>query len=216
MADTIKITAEARDRAGKGAARAARRAGMIPGVIYGDNKPPVLFNVNAQSLLKVLRDPAALTHLYDIEIGSEKHHVLARDIALDPVTDRAIHLDFLRVSDKTTVHADVPVHFENEAASPGIKRGGVLNVVRHDVELICRAEAIPEFVSVDLTGADIGDSLRMSAVKLPEGVRPAVQDRDFVIATVAAPSAVRAEAAEAAAAAVTGEAAPAAAEEPKA
>lgn len=201
MAETIKITAEARDRAGKGAARAARRAGMIPGVIYGDNKPPVLFNVNAQSLLKILRDPGVLTHVYDIEIGSERHHVLARDIALDPVTDQAIHLDFLRVSAKTTVHADVPVHFINEEASPGIKRGGVLNVVRHDVELICGAESIPEFVTVDLTGTEIGDPLRMSAIKLPAGVRPAVQDRDFVIATVAAPSAVRAEAAEAAAAA---------------
>ena len=210
MADTIKITAEARDRAGKGAARAARRAGLIPGVIYGDNKPPVLFNVNAQSLLKILRDPAALTHIYDIEIGKDRHHVLARDIALDPVSDKAIHLDFLRVSDKTTVHAEVPVHFINEEASPGIKRGGVLNIVRHDIELVCRAEAIPEFLSLDLTGAEIGDSLRMSAIKLPEGVRAAVADRDFVIATVAAPSAVRAEAAEAAAAAAVE--APAAAE----
>ncbi|MDR6293577.1 MULTISPECIES: 50S ribosomal protein L25/general stress protein Ctc [Inquilinus] len=214
MAETIKITAEARDRAGKGAARAARRAGMIPGVIYGDNKPPVLFSVNAQSLLKILRDPAALTHIYDIEIGKERHHVLARDIALDPVSDKAIHLDFLRVSDKTRVHADVPVHFINEEASPGLKRGGVLNIVRHDVELVCSAEAIPEFLSLDLSGAEIGDSLRMSAIKLPDGVQVAVKDRDFVIATVAAPSAVRAEAAEAAAAAATGETP--AAEEPAA
>ena len=191
MADTIKITAEARDRAGKGAARAARRAGMIPGVIYGDNKPPVLFNVNAQSLLKVLRDPAALTHLYDIEIGSEKHHVLARDIALDPVSDRAIHLDFLRVSDKTTVHADVPVHFENEGASPGIKRGGVLNVVRHELELVCDAAEIPDQIEISLKGVEVGDTIHISAVTLPKGAASAITDRDFTIATVVAPSALK-------------------------
>ncbi len=197
MAETIAIKAEARDRAGKGAARAVRRAGRIPCVIYGDQKPPVLISLGRQSMLKLLRDPSFLTYLYDIEVNGEQHRCLARDMALDPVTDEVIHIDFLRVSERSTVNAIVPVQFLNTEAAPGIKIGGVLNVVRHEVELICRADSIPDYLTLDLTGAQIGDSLRMSAIPLPEGARPVVQDRDFVIATIAAPSAARAEAAEA-------------------
>ncbi|MEO3434262.1 50S ribosomal protein L25/general stress protein Ctc [Inquilinus sp. CAU 1745] len=197
MADTITITAEARDRAGKGAARAARRAGMIPSVIYGDKQPPVMVSINGHSLLKILKDPAQFTHLYDIKVGKDSHHVLMRDVQLDPVTDIAIHIDFLRVSDTTKIEVEVPVRFVNEDKSPGIKRGGVLNVVRHEVEVTCRASAIPEELVIDLTGAQIGDSLHISNVKLPNGVAPTITDRDFTIATVAAPTVVSAEASEA-------------------
>lgn len=194
MAETIKIKAEARDRAGKGAARAARRAGLIPSVIYGDGKAPVLLAINEQSIRKLLLDPAFLTHLYDIEIDGSSHHCIARDLALDPVSDRAIHIDFQRVSDRSMIHASIPVQFVNAEAAPGIKIGGVLNVVRHEVEIICRADRIPDHLTVDLTGAEIGTSLRVSAIALPDGARPAVGGRDFVIATIAPPTVTRAEA----------------------
>jgi large subunit ribosomal protein L25 len=197
MVETIQIAAETRDRAGKGAARATRRSGKIPGVIYGDGKAPILIAIDRHRMFKLLRDPAFMTHLYDIEIGAERHHCLARDMALDPVTDEAIHLDFLRVSDRSRVHATVPVQFVHAEAAPGIKIGGVLNVVRHDVDVICRADAIPDHLTLDLTAAEIGDSLRMSAMVLPDGVRSALGDRDFVIATIAAPTVMRDEAAEA-------------------
>jgi large subunit ribosomal protein L25 len=199
MAETIIIPAEARDRAGKGAARAARRAGKIPGVIYGDRQPPMTINVERMALTKILKDPAQLTHLYEIKVGKNSHRVLMRDIQLDPVTDQAIHLDFLRVGTGTTIDIEVPVHFVNGDKSPGIKRGGMLNVVRHEVEVTCRADAIPEELVFDLTGLEIGDSVHISAVKLPAGVRPTITDRDFTVATISAPSAVKAEAAEAAA-----------------
>jgi large subunit ribosomal protein L25 len=197
MAEAITIAAEARDRAGKGAARAARRAGMIPGVIYGDKQAPLMINIDHQSMIKILKDPAQLTHLYDIKVGKDSHHVLMRDVQLDPVTDSAIHIDFLRVGATTTIEIEVPVRFVNEEKAPGLKRGGMLNIVRHEIEVTCRADAIPEELVVDLTGLEIGDSLHISAVKLPDGVRPTITDRDFTVATVAAPSAVKAEAAEA-------------------
>jgi large subunit ribosomal protein L25 len=197
MAETIVIEAEARDRAGKGAARAARRAGMIPGVIYGGKEPPLMINIAQRALTKILKDPAQMTHLYEIKVGGSSHRALMRDVQRDPVTDFAIHIDFLRVSGAASIEIEVPVRFVNDDKAPGIKRGGVLNVVRHTIELTCRPDAIPEEVVVDLTGLDIGDSLHISAVKLPEGVRPTITDRDFTVATIAAPSAVRAEASEA-------------------
>lgn len=197
MAETIVIEAEARDRAGKGAARAARRAGMIPGVIYGGKEPPLMINIAQRALTKILKDPAQMTHLYEIKVDGSSHRALMRDVQLDPVTDFAIHIDFLRFSGAGSIEIEVPVRFVNDDKAPGIKRGGVLNVVRHTIELTCRPDAIPEEVVVDLTGLEIGDSLHISAVKLPEGVRPTITDRDFTVATIAAPSAVRAEASEA-------------------
>src|SRR3546814_216012 len=205
MAETIVIEAEARDLAGKGAARAARRASMIPGVIYGGKQPPLMINIARQALFRILKDPAQLTHLYDIKIGKDSHNVLMRDIQLDPVTDAAVHIDFLRVSATTTIEIEVPVAFVNDDKAPGIKRGGVLNVVRHEIAVVCRANDIPEELVVDLTGREIGESIHISAIKLPEGVRPAIADRDFTVATIAAPSAVRAEAAEAREAEAAGE-----------
>ncbi|MEE8271318.1 MAG: 50S ribosomal protein L25/general stress protein Ctc [Alphaproteobacteria bacterium] len=206
MADTIKIAAESRDRAGKGAARAARRAGMIPGVIYGDKKPPVTINIEGLSLSLLLRDPAYATHLYDIKVGDAAHRVLTRDVQYDPVTDAVIHVDFLRVSERTTIAVEVPVQFVNEDESPGLKVGGVLNVVRRTIEVVCRADGIPDSLVVDLSGTELGDSIHISAVKLPPGVRPSITDRDFTVASIAAPSVVKAEAAEEAEAAEAAEA----------
>ncbi|NNG04767.1 MAG: 50S ribosomal protein L25/general stress protein Ctc [Inquilinus sp.] len=199
MADTIVIEADARDRAGKGAARATRRAGMIPGVIYGDKKPPLSISIESLKLGLLFRDPAFASHLYDIKLEGDTHRALARDVQYDPVTDGIVHVDFLRVSARTTITIEVPTEFINEEESPGLRRGGVVNVVRHAVELVCRADSIPEKLVFDLTGLDIGDSIHISAIELPSGVRPAITDRDFTVATIAAPSVVRDEAEEAAA-----------------
>ena len=201
MADTIVIEAEARDRAGKGAARAVRRAGLIPSVIYGDKKPPVPISINSLRLSLLLRDPGYATFLYDIKVGETNHRTLARDVQYDPVTDQVIHVDFLRVSERTTITVEVPVQFINEEESPGLKVGGVLNVVRYTIEVVCRADSIPEKLVCDLTGTELGDSIHISAFELPEGVRPAITDRDFTVATIAAPSIVKSEAEEAAEAA---------------
>ncbi|GAB4179297.1 MAG: 50S ribosomal protein L25/general stress protein Ctc [Thalassobaculales bacterium] len=188
MTEIVTISAETRDRAGKGSARAARRAGKVPGVIYGAKKDPVMINVPFAAFRKELHRPGFFTKLFDVEVSGARHRVLPRDVAFDPVTDEPIHVDFLRVSESTTVHVMVPVQFQNEAASPGLKVGGVLNVVRHEIEMVCRADRIPEHLVVDLTGTKIGDSIHISAVSLPEGSRPAIADRDFTIATIAPPT----------------------------
>ena len=188
MAQTITLAAQPRDRAGKGAARSLRRDGRVPGVIYGGKQPPVMISVELLELNRLLKDPGFMTHIFEVTTGTESHRVLPRDVQLHPVTDEAEHLDFLRVSDDTTVNIEVPVQFINEGASPGLKIGGVLNVVRHAVELVCRADAIPDSLVVDLTGWNVGDTIHISAVTLPEGVRPAITDRDFTVATIAAPS----------------------------
>lgn len=200
MADMIVIEAEARDRAGKGAARAARRAGLIPSVIYGDKKPPVPIAIDALRLRLLMRDPGYATFLYDIKVGDANHRTLARDVQYDPVSDQVIHVDFLRVSERTTITVEVPVQFINEEEAPGLKTGGVLNVVRFTVELVCRADSIPEKLVCDLTGIELGESIHISAFDLPEGVTPAITDRDFTVATIAVPSAVKVEAEDAAAA----------------
>jgi large subunit ribosomal protein L25 len=190
---------------------------MVPGVIYGEKQEPILVNVDSRKLQFMLRDGGFFTHLYDVEVAGGHHRVLARNVQFDPVTDRPLHIDFLRVGVATRITVDVPVHFHNDAQSPGLKRGGVLNVVRHTIEVVCRADGIPARLEVDLTGWDIGDSIHISNVALPEGVRPTITDRDFTVATIAAPSAVRAEATEAAqaaaAAAATAEEEPAEPEE---
>ena len=199
MADIKELTAEPRDRAGKGAARATRRAGQIPCVIYGDKKPPISISVERLALNRLIKDPAFTTSMLDVTLTDAKHRVLPRDVQYHPVTDEVEHIDFLRISDKTTVYINVPVQFLNEEASPGIKRGGVLNVVRYEVELVCRADSIPDHLTVDLTGWNVGESIHISAVTLPAGVRPAISDRDFTIATIAAPTGMAAEAGEEAA-----------------
>jgi large subunit ribosomal protein L25 len=188
MADILTLTAEVRDRAGKGAARAVRRNGLIPAVIYGNKQDPLMITLEPRQLQKELQKPGFFTHLYDLSINGGAHRVLPRDVQVDPVNDRPLHIDFLRVSADSTIHVQVPVQFINHAASPGLKRGGVLNVVRHEVEMICRADSIPDHLTVDLTGLDIGTSIHISMIPIPEGARPAISDRDFTVATVAAPT----------------------------
>ncbi len=198
MTETHTLTAQPRERAGKGAARRDRREGRVPGVIYGDGKDPSLFTIDPGTLDRELNSPGFFTRLFEIQLKGKRGKQLAicRDLQFDPVTDRPIHLDMLRVSAKTEVTVQVPVHFINEEESPGIERGGVLNIVRHEVEMIARADNLPDYLEVDLTGYEINDSIHISQVEVPEGARPTIDDRDFTIATIAAPSAVRAEAAE--------------------
>jgi large subunit ribosomal protein L25 len=198
MSEISILAAESRERAGKGTARAARRAGRIPAVIYGDKKEPLMFTVEERLIKRELKRAGFFTRLYDIELAGKKHRVLARDVHFDPVTDAPLHIDFLRVSKTTSVTVEVPVSFVNEERCPGIEVGGVLNVVRHTVDLDCRADDIPASIEVDLSGFEVGASIHISHVKLPEGATPAIQDRDFTIATISAPSALRSEASEAA------------------
>ncbi len=205
MSETIALPAEPRERAGKGAARAVRRAGRVPAVIYGDRKDPLTISLDPRDVDRELHRPGFFATLFDVEIGGKKHRVLPRDVQLDPVSDRTVHVDFLRVAQDTEVTVNVPVNFMNDEESPGLKRGGVLNIVRHEIEFSCRADAIPQQIEIDLTGLDIGDSVHISMIQLPDGVTPTITDRDFTIATVAAPSAVKAEAAEEQAAAAEGE-----------
>ena len=187
MSETNLIAAEPRERAGKGAARAARRADMVPAVIYGAKKEPALINLPVKALTKALSTEGFFARLYDVELGKVKERVLAREVQFDPVTDRPIHVDFLRVSASSKVEVEVPVHFINEEACPGLKNGGVLNIVRHELELVCRADAIPSSISADLTGLDFGDGIHISNITLPPGVEPAIADRNFTIATIVAP-----------------------------
>jgi large subunit ribosomal protein L25 len=214
MADILTIAAERRDRAGKGAARATRRAERVPGVIYGDSKTPLLISVERRVLERVAHDEGFFSKLATVTVDGETHRVLPREVQLHPVTDRAVHCDFLRVGPTTRITVAVPIHFINETASPGLKRGGVLNIVRHAVEVVCPADSIPESFTFDLTGLDIGDSIHISHVKLPSTVKPTIGDRDFTIASVAAPTVYREETpaagADAAAAPAAGAAAPAA------
>ncbi len=193
MVEVSTIAAERRERAGKGPARAARRAGRVPGVIYGSKKDPAMVTLDPRELDRELNSGVFMATIYDVQIEQAKERVLPRDVQFDPVTDRPIHVDFLRVSATTSVTVQVPVNFLNEEESPGLKRGGLLNVVRHEIEMICRADAIPSAVEVDLTGLDIGDSIHISMISLPDGVAPTITDRDFTVATIAAPTVVQEE-----------------------
>jgi large subunit ribosomal protein L25 len=193
MSDVLSLKAESRDRAGKGASRAVRRSGNVPAVIYGNKEPAVTIHVNENELKKLINTGHFLTSVIELDLGGTAHRTITRDVQLHPVTDRVIHIDFLRVTSETKVKVMVPVQFVNEALSPGLKRGGMLNVVRHEVEIEVDAEHIPDHLTADLAGLDINDSVRISAIKLPEGARPAIRGRDFVVATVASPSGMRSE-----------------------
>ncbi len=193
MSETYELTAEMRDGVGKGAARAVRRQGKIPAVIYGDKKPPMPIALPLKETTLRLHAGGFLTHIATIDVGGEKIRVIPKDYQLDPVRDFVTHVDFLRVAAGTRLTLDVPVHFINHAASPGLKRGGALNVVRHAIELYVPADAIPEAIEVDLSGLDIGDGVHISAVTLPEGVTPTITDRDFTIATIAGSGAAAGE-----------------------
>ena len=187
MSDMTTISASERERVGKGSARAVRRAGLVPAVIYGDKKDPVGITMEAREITKIVHQPGIFGRLLEIDVAGTKSTVLTRDIQFHPVSDVVMHLDFLRVSQSATVAVAVPVEFINEDKCPGIKIGGVLNVVRYEVELNCPATAIPEKITIDLDGVKIGDSIHISAIPLPEGVSPTITDRDFTVATLASP-----------------------------
>ncbi|MHA1523182.1 MAG: 50S ribosomal protein L25/general stress protein Ctc [Alphaproteobacteria bacterium] len=188
MADIRELNATPRVSAGKGAARAVRRAGRVPAVIYGDGKPPVAIALDFHEISRLVGRAGFLTSLLDLSVEGKSTRVIPRDVQLDVVRDFPLHVDFLRLSKGAIITVDVLVTFLNEEECPGIKRGGVLNVVRRTVELSCRADAIPETIEVDLIEAELGDSIHISAITLPEGVQPTITDRDFTVATIAAPA----------------------------
>ena len=187
MSDNV-ITVELRDRVGKGAARAARREGLIPGVVYGDKTPPQPITVDRKQMDKLLQNPGLFNTLFELHAGDKKQQVLPRDVQLDVVRDVPLHVDFLRLSNRTEININVPVVFINEEESEALKQGAVLNIVRHQIEVRCLASAIPASLEVDLTGTQIGDSIHISAITLPAGVAPTITDRDFTIVTLAAPT----------------------------
>jgi large subunit ribosomal protein L25 len=180
----VEIQATARPRAGKGAARAVRREGRIPAVIYGDKQEPETIALDANEMKKLYLAGGFLSTVFQVKVDGKANRVLPRDVQLDPIRDFIIHVDFLRIAQGASVTVEVAVTFINEEASPGLKRGGALNVVRHEVELECPADAIPEELIADLTGLDIGDSVHISSIKLPANVTPTITDRDFTIATI--------------------------------
>ncbi|MCG8493057.1 MAG: 50S ribosomal protein L25/general stress protein Ctc [Sneathiellales bacterium] len=188
MSDNATLIAEPRDRVGKGVSRALRREGRTPAVIYGDNKEPVTISVETKELLKALNTGSFMSTVYTVQVGKTKHNVLPRDLQLHPVKDSPVHVDFLRVSAKSQIAVNVPVNFLNEDKCAGLVRGGVLNVVRHEVEMLVPAGNIPESIEIDLTKFDIGDSVHISDFDLPKGTEPTITDRDFTVATIAAPS----------------------------
>lgn len=192
MSEVLTLSAEARDRAGKGASRALRREGRVPAVIYGNNEEPQAVHVEEKLLNKLLGTGHFFNSVVMVEVNGKAVRTLPKDVAFHPVTDRPLHADFLRVSEHATVTVSVPVRFENEDASPGIKKGGVLNIVSHEIALVVDAAEIPDDVVVDLTGVEVGDSLHIAQVKLPAGAKAAVEG-DITIATVVAPSALKAE-----------------------
>jgi large subunit ribosomal protein L25 len=199
MSDTLTLSAEARDRAGKGASRALRREGRVPAVIYGNNEEPQMVHVEEKLLNKLLGTGHFFNSVVMVEVGGKKIRTLPKDVAFHPVNDRPLHADFLRVSEHATIHVNVPVVFKNEDASPGLKRGGVLNIVRHELEMVCDAAEIPDEIVIDLTGFDVGDSIHISTVTLPKGATSAITDRDYTIATIVAPSALKSSEGEASA-----------------
>jgi large subunit ribosomal protein L25 len=204
MPEVISLSAEPRLRAGKGAARAMRRAGRVPAIVYGDDREPAMISLEPRELGRLLARPGFFNHLVEISVDGTTHRTLPREVQYHPVTDAPLHIDFQRVGAGAQVTVAVPVVFINQEQSPGLRRGGILNIVRHEIEMLCSVDSIPERIVADLTGLDIGDTLHVSAIELPAQARPVIQERDFTIASIAASSAVREEAAAAAASAVTG------------
>lgn len=196
MTDVITIPVQSRDRAGKGAARAVRREGLVPGVIYGDKQAPVLFKMDPRPLMAQLKRAGFYTHQYELEVDGKKHRVMAQDVQFHVVTDQPIHVDFLRINKNTIVTASVSVHFDNQDTCPGLKEGGVLNIVRHDIEVHAKPDDLPESIVVDLSKVALNESVHISSVTLPKGVTPVIADRDFTICTIAAPSGLRSEKSE--------------------
>ena len=193
MSDQLTLPAEARDRAGKGASRALRRDGRVPAVVYGEKKEPLSIHVEEKLLSKMLSTGHFMNSVIMIDYQGKPQRTLPKAVDFHPVTSRPIHVDFLRIGEHTKVHVGVPMRFDNEEASPGLKKGGVLNVVVHELEIVCDAASIPNEIHISLEGLEIGDSIHISQVKLPDGVVPANTDEDFTVATIVAPSAMKAE-----------------------
>ena len=191
MSDQLVLSAETRERGGKGASRELRREGRVPAVVYGGKEEPLMIHVEEKLLMKQLMTGHFMNSVVMIDVGGKQIRTLPKDVAFHPVKDRPIHADFLRISKDSKVQVAVPVVFINEEASPGLKRGGVLNVVRHELELVCDADKMPDDIQIDVTGYDVGDSIHISNVTLPTGVESAITDRDFTIATIVAPSAMK-------------------------
>jgi len=185
--ETIDIKAEARSQVGKGSARAARRAGLVPAVIYGNKETAVSVTLNANQWRQLMHKPGIFSQLININVNNETHFVLPRDIQQHPVSEEAMHVDFLRVTKNATVAVGIAVEFLNEDKCTGLKLGGVLNIVRSQVELNCPAISIPEKLTVDLEGLNVGHTIHISSIELPEGCTPTITDRDFTVATIAAP-----------------------------
>ena len=191
MSDALTLPAEARERAGKGVSRALRREGRVPAVIYGGKEEPVSIHVEAKELVRQLGTGHFMNSIVMIDVGGKSLRTLPKDVAFHPVSARPLHVDFLRLAKDAKVDVAVPVLFVNEPASPGLKKGGVLNIVRHELELVCDAAKIPTEIEIDVTGLEVGDSIHISHVKLPDGSESAITDRDFTIATIVAPSALK-------------------------
>jgi len=193
MSKTYELKAEARDRVGKGSARELRRNGKVPAVIYGDKQPPLAITLSYKDVFYKIHGGGFLTTVATINLDGQKIRVLPKEYQLDPVRDFPMHVDLLRVGRDTLVTVQIPVRFINEEKSPGIKRGGMLNVVRHEIEANVPANAIPDVIEIDLDGTEIGDTIHISSVALPEEVKPTITDRDFTVATIAAPAGLKSE-----------------------
>jgi large subunit ribosomal protein L25 len=198
MSEQLTLPAEARDRAGKGASRALRRDGRVPAVVYGEKMEPLSIHVEEKLLTKMLHTGHFMNSIVMVDVAGKATRTLPKAVDFHPVTSRPIHVDFLRIGEHAQVHVNVPLRFINDEASPGLKRGGVLNAVLHELELICDAAEIPEEIVIDLTGLEIGDTIHLSAVRLPSGSKSAKDDPELTVATIVAPSAMKAEEEEAA------------------
>ena len=191
MSDLLTLSAETRERAGKGASRAMRREGRVPAVVYGNKQEALAIHLEEKALVKAMANGHFMNTVVMIDGVGELVRTLPKDVQFHPVTDRPLHVDFLRISEHTTVHVNVPVVFVDEEKAPGIKRGGVLNIVRHELALICDAAEIPNQIEISLEGLEVGASIHISAVTLPKGSKSEIEDRDFTIATIVAPSALK-------------------------
>ena len=191
MSEALTLSAETRERAGKGASRAIRREGRVPAVIYGNKQEPLGIHIEEKLLFKMMANGHFMNSVVMIDGVGQAIRTLPKDVQFHPVTDRPLHVDFLRIGEHSTVHVNVPVVFVDEEAAPGIKRGGVLNVVAHELELICDAAEIPDQITISLTGLEVGDSIHLAQITLPTGTKTASEETDFTIATIVAPSALK-------------------------
>ena len=191
MSDALNLPAELREGVGKGASRSLRREGRVPAVIYGGKEEATPIHVEEKLLMQRLNTGHFMNSIIMVEVDGKSVRTLPKDVALHPVSDRPVHVDFFRLSKDSKIEVEIPVVFINEEASPGLKKGGVLNVVRHELELICESDKIPGEIVIDVTGLEVGDSIHFSEIVLPEGSESQITDRDFTIVTVVAPSALK-------------------------